>query len=88
MPEAAVRDLVEWPFRPNAEGELDFVLQKEISISKLLDSDPHQPAMRDDHPVNEYVILRRLQNSGFRKMPWSPGMNTPRNRDTCWHNPE
>jgi len=67
MPEAAVRDLVEWPFRPNAEGELDFVLQKEISISKLLDSDPNQPAMRDDHPVNEYVILRRLQNSGFRK---------------------
>ena len=67
MPEAAVRDLVEWPFRPNAEGELDFVLQKEISISKLLDSDPNQPAMRDDHPVNEYVILRRLQNSGFKK---------------------
>jgi spermidine synthase len=67
MPEAAVHDLVEWPFQPSAEEELNFVLRKETSMAKLLDSDPNEPAMRDDRPVNEYVILRRLQKSGFKK---------------------
>jgi hypothetical protein len=67
MPAAAVRDLVEWPFQSTAEGELNSVLRKETSMARILASEPNEPAMRDDRPVNEYVILRRLKRSGFQK---------------------
>ena len=67
MPQAAVRDLLEWPYRPTAEAELDYVLQRETLLAKIVDSDPNEPAMRDDRPVNEYVILRELKRTGYQK---------------------
>jgi hypothetical protein len=66
MPGAAVKDLVEWPFKPTGEAEFDYVLEKEISMAHLMASDPDTQAMRDDHPVNEYVLLRQLQASRFQ----------------------
>jgi predicted membrane-bound spermidine synthase len=66
MPEPAVRDLMEWPFRPTPADELNFTLQHEQPLSVMLDADPTVQAMRDDHPVNEYVILRTLNATGFR----------------------
>ncbi len=66
MPESAVRDIMEWPFASNAEQELNYVLQKETSISSMLAADPNAQAMRDDRPVNEYVILRKLNEGKFQ----------------------
>ena len=63
MPAAALRDIIEWPFEPSAERELDFVLKKETSLSGIIASDPNAVAMQDDRPVNEYVLLRKLESS-------------------------
>jgi predicted membrane-bound spermidine synthase len=66
MPSAAVRDLMEWPLAPSAEQELNLVLRLETSMVSVLDADPTVGAMQDDHPVNEYVILRNLKRSRFQ----------------------
>ena len=63
MPAAALRDIMEWPFDPSAERELDFVLKRETSLSRIIASDPNAVAMQDDRPVNEYVLLRKLESS-------------------------
>jgi hypothetical protein len=63
MPAAALRDTMEWPFEPSAERELDFVLKRETSLSRIIASDPNAVAMQDDRPVNEYVLLRKLESS-------------------------
>jgi hypothetical protein len=65
MPDAAIRDLMEWPFEKTPEQELGFVLQKEKPLSEIIAADPSAQAMRDDHPVNEYVLLRELNASRF-----------------------
>jgi hypothetical protein len=36
------------------------VLRKEKPLAEIIAADPNTQAMRDDHPVNEYVILREL----------------------------
>src|SRR5215472_1521946 len=66
MPQAAVRDLMEWPFEPTAEQEMNHVLQHEIPIAEMVAADPNAVAMQDDHPVNEYVLLRKLKGSRFQ----------------------
>ncbi len=66
MPESAAKDLVEWPFQPTGKEEFDYVLGKETSMTQLMASDPNTAAMRDDHPVNEYVLLRKLQANRFQ----------------------
>ncbi|HLZ40780.1 MAG TPA: hypothetical protein VKQ11_07455 [Candidatus Sulfotelmatobacter sp.] len=66
MPESARRDMIEWPFEPTAELEFSSVLQRETSVARIVADDPNTPAMHDDHPVNEYVILRKLNGSRFQ----------------------
>jgi predicted membrane-bound spermidine synthase len=66
MPQAAVRDLMEWPFEPTAEQEMNHVLHQEIPIAEMVAADPNAVAMQDDHPVNEYVLLRKLKGSNFQ----------------------
>ena len=66
MPEAALRDIMEWPFEPNAQLEFTYVLQRETSVAQMMVDDPNAPAMHDDHPVNEYVLLRKLKGSRFQ----------------------
>jgi len=65
MPESAVRDIMEWPFAPTPQQELNYAVQKETSMSSII-TDPKTPAMRDDHPVNEYVILRKFNEGKFQ----------------------
>jgi predicted membrane-bound spermidine synthase len=65
MPDSAIRDLMEWPFEKTPEQELSLVLQKEKPLAEIIAADPNAQAMRDDHPVNEYVILRELNGSQF-----------------------
>ena len=66
MPQSAVRDLMEWPFGRTPEDEVNYVLKREISITQLESADPNALAMQDDHPVNEYVLLRKLKGSRFQ----------------------
>ena len=65
MPESAVRDIMEWPFARTPQQELNYAVQKETSMSSIV-TDPKTPAMRDDHPVNEYVILRKFNEGKFQ----------------------
>jgi spermidine synthase len=66
MPQAAVRDLMEWPFEPTAEQEMNYVLEQEFPIAQMVAADPNAAAMQDDHPVNEYVLLRKVKGSKFQ----------------------
>jgi hypothetical protein len=66
MPATAVRDLFEWPYSPTPERELNYVLERERPIDELIAGDVDTPAMQDDHPVNEYVILRTLRRNKFQ----------------------
>jgi spermidine synthase len=66
MPEAARRDMMEWPFAANPEAEMNYVLQREKSMADVIASVPKTEAMHDDHPVNEYVILRKLKGSNYQ----------------------
>lgn len=67
MPEAAVSDLMEWPFKQTPAEEFSSVLRREFPVSQMIEADPAVEAMHDDHPVNEYVILRKLRATQFRK---------------------
>lgn len=66
MPETAVRDLFEWPFSRSPQRELEYALEKEQPIDKLIAADVNTSAMRDDHPVNEYLILRTLKQTQYK----------------------
>lgn len=66
MPAPAVRDLMELPVDPTPEQELSFVLRKERPLAEIIAADPNAQAMRDDRPVNEYVILRKLKANRFQ----------------------
>ena len=66
MPASAVTDMAEWPFEPTPERQFAFVLGREFPVSQMIDVDPTAEAMRDDRPVNEYVILRKVRASQFR----------------------
>lgn len=66
MPQAAARDLMEWPFEPTAEPEMNHVLQQEIPITEMMAADPSAVAMQDDHPANEYVLPCKLKASRFQ----------------------
>ena len=66
MPSPARRDLVEWnPGERSAERFARRILDRQIPISKLLRPDP-QIVVTDDHPFNEYYLLRR--NLGAYRM--------------------
>ncbi len=63
LPSRAVSDFVEWGPRANPQQQFEVVLSQELSLEKLLAEDPRAPAMRDDRPINEYYLLRRLLHS-------------------------
>jgi len=59
MPGAAQRDLIEWGPGTTSVENLNMVLQHEFPVSQMIERDPRAPALQDDHPVNEYYLLRR-----------------------------
>ncbi len=63
IPTRAREDLLEWSPDRNVEAYLEPVLSHEIAIASALNSDP-TIRMTDDHPYNEYFLLRRW---GFLK---------------------
>jgi spermidine synthase len=63
LPFSAVSDFVEWGPQANPQQQFESVLSQELSLETLLAEDPRAPAMRDDQPINEYYLLRRLLHS-------------------------
>jgi predicted membrane-bound spermidine synthase len=61
IPTAAGNDLLEWASSQDLAGYLDQVLSKEIQIDGALNPNPHI-RITDDHPYNEYFLLRRWRS--------------------------
>jgi spermidine synthase len=59
LPDAAVRDLLEWPFAPTAEKLFALLLAREVPLDELIALRRSAPALVDDRPFNEYFLLRR-----------------------------
>jgi len=68
-PEAA-RNLVEWGPASSPTAQFEMVLNRERSLSSIIQEDSSVPALRDDRPVNEYFLLRRLRDPLFEKKVW------------------
>jgi spermidine synthase len=68
-PEAA-RDLMEWGPASSPTAQFEMVLSRERSLSSIIQQDSATPALRDDRPVNEYFLLRRLRDPLFEKKVW------------------
>ena len=67
MPPAARRDLVEWsPAVLTPEQVFSALLSLEKEPVQVIAQSPQTPPMLDDHPVNEYYLLRSLaRRDGF-----------------------
>jgi spermidine synthase len=59
MPLNAARDLMEWSASQDLPTYLQAVLSKPISVEEILNPD-RKIRITDDHPYNEYFLLRRL----------------------------
>ncbi|HET9406250.1 MAG TPA: fused MFS/spermidine synthase [Candidatus Sulfotelmatobacter sp.] len=70
LPASASTDLLEWGPASNATDQFSRVLNQELSINTLIAKAPDVPALRDDRPVNEYFLLRRLQNPVYMQKLW------------------
>ncbi len=60
LPSAAVKDFLEWGPASSAEVQFHLILRWEIPLAQLLARSPRTGALRDDHPINEYFLTRRL----------------------------
>ena len=60
VPPDAAHDLMEWGPDSSPEEQFGIVLSHEVSLEALIQQAPNAPALQDDHPLNEYFILRRL----------------------------
>lgn len=61
MPAAAVTDMMEWGPEKTPREQLQLMLAHSITPEEFIARAPQYPALRDDHPVNEYFILRTIQ---------------------------
>jgi spermidine synthase len=70
LPPAAAADLMEWGPARDPEQQFAGVLNQELSLDGLIARAPGVPALQDDRPVNEYYILRRVQDPEYRRRVW------------------
>ena len=70
LPPEAARDLMEWGPASSPQEQFQIVLTRELSLAALIEKDPNVPTLQDDHPVNEYFILRRLHEPAFQRVVW------------------
>ena len=59
MPAAAKKDLLEWSPSQDLPGYLGLVVLQEVPLKSALNPNP-EIEITDDHPFNEYFLLRRL----------------------------
>jgi predicted membrane-bound spermidine synthase len=60
LPPAAADDFVEWGPAATPAEQFAIVLKQELTLDSLIQKAPSIEALRDDRPVNEYYLLRRL----------------------------
>jgi spermidine synthase len=60
MPTDAAEDLLEWSASRDLSAYLQQVLSKPVPVKEMLSPDP-KIRISDDHPYNEYFLLRRLR---------------------------
>jgi spermidine synthase len=65
MPTTAARDLMEWGPASTPEGQFQTVLALEVPLASLIEGDANAPALQDDRPINEYFLLRQLNEPGY-----------------------
>jgi len=68
LPPNAARDLMEWGPASSSQEQIGIVLSHELSLDALIHEAPNAPALQDDHPVNEYFLLRRLRDPAFQRV--------------------
>jgi spermidine synthase len=71
LPPTAAVDLIEWGPAATAEQQFAMVLSRELSLADIIHQSPDVPALRDDRPVNEYFVLRCLQDREYRRSTWA-----------------
>jgi hypothetical protein len=60
VPPAAARDMLEWGPATTVAEQFQKMLDGEVTLRELIDSDRNAPVLTDDRPVNEYYFLRHL----------------------------
>ncbi len=61
LPQRAAADLIEWEDEGTTPPQMmDRVLAGEKRLGDLIAQDPSQPPITDEHPVNEYFLLRSI----------------------------
>ena len=63
MPPDAQKDLVEWWPGMDVTNYMGVVLSREVTVQNILNPNP-EVAITDDHPMNEYFLLRRSKLIG------------------------
>ena len=53
-----------------AEEQFARVLNQEVSMDEIIAWVPNVPALQDDRPINEYFLLRRLEDREYRQTKW------------------
>ena len=59
MPNSATQDLMEWGPATSPAGQFSIILGRELRLEQMISGAPEAPALRDDHPENEYFFLRK-----------------------------
>ena len=57
----AAADLVEWQDGETPPAMMDRVLAGEKKVDDLIGHDAAEPAISDEHPINEYFLLRAMR---------------------------
>jgi spermidine synthase len=61
LPPHAAADLIEWQEGETAPETMDRVLEGEKKVDDLIALDPSQTPITDEHPINEYFLLRAIR---------------------------
>jgi hypothetical protein len=70
LPPIATADLLEWSPGVTAQQQFTSILAHELSLNDLIAPASSVPALQDDRPINEYFILRRMEDPAYRKDIW------------------
>jgi spermidine synthase len=75
MPPNARIDMMEWGPAATPAEQMEIMLTRKIDISQLTDLAPGAPPLRDDRPVNEYFLLRKLYQRFAGKQALTAAVN-------------
>jgi len=67
LPLDVIRDLKEWAPETNPEDQFAIMISHEQPVAALIQKNPNVPALEDDHPVNEYFMLRHFWDPAFKQ---------------------